>query len=89
MKIGAKSEKETRRAVEGQVLGGEEGGRLVELLREVAGHPSVEEGVRRRVEIDEFEYWKKLVGVLSCVFHHHGLRHLAFDAQVSRQEVLE
>lgn len=68
-KIGAKSEKETRRAVEGKVLGGEMGGRLVELLREVAGHPDTEEGTRRGVEGEEFGYWRKLVGVLGYVHY--------------------
>lgn len=64
-KLGAKSEKETRRDVEAAVLGGEMGSEMVDLLGEVAAHPGVEDAVRRLVEINEFDYWKKLVGVLS------------------------
>lgn len=67
MKLGKKSEKETRRDVECDVLGGELGMELVELLKEVAAHPSVEESVRREVEIRECEFWRKLVGVLPYV----------------------
>lgn len=67
-KINAKSEKETERTVEGKVLGGEMGARLVELLREVAGHPDTDEETRRGVEGEEFAYWRKLVGVVGCVF---------------------
>lgn len=63
-KLGAKSEKETRRDVEAAVLGGELGAGLVDLLREVGAHPNVEERVRREVEVREFDYWRKLVGVL-------------------------
>lgn len=63
-KLTKKSEKETRRDVERDVLGGQLGMVLVELLKEVAGHPGVEEGVRREVEVREFDFWRKLVGVL-------------------------
>lgn len=40
---------------------------MVELLREVSGHPGVEENVRRDVEVKEFEFWRKLVAVLRYV----------------------
>jgi superkiller protein 3 len=63
-RIGAGTEKEVRRNVEGEVLSGDLGMGMVDLLREVAGHPAVDEGVRREVEVGEFEFWTKLVGSL-------------------------
>ena len=63
-RLGAGPERELRRNVEGEVLGGEMGGEMVDLLRGVGGHSGVEENVRREVEIKEFEYWKNLVGCL-------------------------
>lgn len=63
-RIGGGTEKEVRKRVEGEVLGGETGMSMVELLREVSGHPGVEEEVRRDVEVQEFNFWRKLVGVL-------------------------
>ncbi|KAK4687772.1 superkiller protein 3, partial [Tremellales sp. Uapishka_1] len=64
-RIGAGPEKEVRKNVEGEILGGEAGLSMVDLLREVGGHPGVGEEIRRGVEIDEFVFWKKLVGCVS------------------------
>jgi hypothetical protein len=66
-RIGGGTEKEMRKKVEAEVLGGTVGMSLVELLREVSGHPGVEDAVRREVEVKEFNFWKKLVGVLRYV----------------------
>ncbi|WVQ65903.1 uncharacterized protein L199_004081 [Kwoniella botswanensis] len=59
-RLGAGPEKEVRRKVEAEVLGGELGMRMVELLKEVGSHPDVAEDVRREVEIREFNFWRKL-----------------------------
>ncbi|WWC62437.1 uncharacterized protein I303_105033 [Kwoniella dejecticola CBS 10117] len=59
-RLGAGPEKEVRRKVEAEVLGGELGMRMVELLKEVGSHPKVAEDVRREVEIREFNFWRKL-----------------------------
>ena len=64
MRIGARSEREVRRQVDAEVLGGQLGHSMVNLLRDVASHPGVEEAVRRDVEVQEFKYWCKLVAVL-------------------------
>jgi hypothetical protein len=66
-RIGGGTEKEVRKKVEAEVLGGAVGMSMVELLREVSGHPGVEDAVRRDVEVKEFNFWKKLVGVLRFV----------------------
>ena len=66
-RLGAGPEKEVRRNVEVEVLGGQLGMGMVDLLREVGAHPGVTEEVRRDVEIREFEFWKKLVGCLGLV----------------------
>lgn len=66
-RLGAPPEKELRRNVEAEVLGGEMGIKMVDLLREVGAHPGVAEDVRRGVEIQEFGFWRKLVGALSYV----------------------
>lgn len=65
MRIGAGTERDVRRKVDGEVLSGPLGASMVDLLRDVASHPSVDEAVRRDVEVQEFKYWRKLVGVLS------------------------
>jgi superkiller protein 3 len=67
-RLGSGPEKEVRKKVEAEVLGGPVGMGMVDLLREVSGHPNVEDAVRRDVEVKEFNFWKKLVGVLRCVF---------------------
>jgi superkiller protein 3 len=66
-RLGAGPEKEVRKNVEAEVLGGEVGMKMVDLLREVGAHPGVDDAVRRDVEIQEFVYWRKLVGCLPCV----------------------
>lgn len=66
-RLGAGPEKEVRRNVEAEILGGEKGMRTVDLLREVGAHPAVEEDVRRAVEIQEFAFWRKLVGCITYV----------------------
>ncbi|KAK8858471.1 hypothetical protein IAR55_002698 [Kwoniella newhampshirensis] len=63
-RLGAGPEKEVRRKVDGEVLGGEMGMQMVELLREVGNHPSVLDEVRREVEVREFNFWRKLVACL-------------------------
>jgi len=63
-RLGAGPEKEVRKNVEAEVLGGERGMNMVDLLREVAAHPGVPEDIRREVEIQEFVFWRKLVGCL-------------------------
>ena len=68
-RIGGGTEKEVRKKVEAEVLGGPVGMSMVELLREVSGHPGVEDAVRRDVEVKEFNFWKKLVGVLRYVIY--------------------
>jgi hypothetical protein len=68
-RIGGGTEKEVRKKVEAEVLGGAVGMSMVELLREVSGHPGVEDAVRRDVEVKEFNFWKKLVGVLRYVLY--------------------
>jgi superkiller protein 3 len=64
MRIGARSEREVRRQVDADVLGGPLGSTMVDLLRDVSSHPAVDEAVRRDVEVQEFKYWCKLVVVL-------------------------
>jgi superkiller protein 3 len=64
-RLGAGTEKDVRRNVEAEVLGGDLGMELVDLLREVSSHPAVEDNVRREVEVREFEFWTALVGSLS------------------------
>ncbi|ORY31409.1 putative translation repressor [Naematelia encephala] len=64
-RIGGGTEKEVRKNVEAEVLGSELGMEMVEMLREVAGYPGVDDLVRREVEVREFGFWKKLMGVLS------------------------
>jgi superkiller protein 3 len=66
-RLGSGPEKEVRKKVEAEVLGGPVGMGMVDLLREVSGHPNVDDAVRRDVEVKEFNFWKKLVGVLRCV----------------------
>jgi superkiller protein 3 len=61
---GGKSEKEVRKTVDGDVLSGSLGAELLELLREVGGHPNVDDSIRREVEIKEFGFWRRLVTVL-------------------------
>jgi superkiller protein 3 len=66
-RLGAGTEKDVRKAVEGEVLSGDLGMGMVEMLREVGGHPGVDESIRRDVEVREFGFWRKLVGCLGCV----------------------
>ena len=70
-RLGAGPEKEVRRNVEAEVLGGEAGMGMVDLLREVGAHPAVSEDVRRLVEVQEFGFWRKLVGCLSYARHFY------------------
>ena len=63
-RLRAGPEREVRKKVEGEVLGGPLGAEMIALLREVGGHAGVEDSVRREVEVKEFEYWRKLVGCL-------------------------
>ncbi|OXG33946.1 superkiller protein 3 [Cryptococcus neoformans Bt15] len=62
-RLGAGTERDVRKKVDREILG-TEGMRLVDLWKEVAGHPQVEEEVRREVEVREFEFWKRLVAAL-------------------------
>lgn len=64
MRIGAKSETHVRRQVDAEILAGPLGASMIDLLRDVSSHPSVDEAVRRDVEVQEFQYWRKLVVVL-------------------------
>lgn len=63
-RLGAGTEAEVRQRTEGAVLSGEMGMIMIDLLREVAGHPGVNDEVRRNVEVQEFSFWRKLVGAL-------------------------
>ncbi|WWD18361.1 hypothetical protein CI109_102811 [Kwoniella shandongensis] len=63
-RLNAGGEKEVRRKVDAEVLGGELGMRMVDLLREVGNHPGVTDVVRREVEVREFNFWRKLVASL-------------------------
>lgn len=63
-RLGGGTEKDVRRRVEGEVLGGELGLEMVDLLREVGSHPAVDDNVRREVEVREFDFWRKLVSCL-------------------------
>lgn len=63
-RIGARSERHVRRQVDGEVLTGPWGARMIDLLRDVSAHPGVDEEVRRDVEVQEFDYWRRLVDVL-------------------------
>ena len=74
-RLGAGPEKEVRRNVEAEVLGGEAGMGMVDLLREVGAHPEVSEDVRRLVEVQEFGFWRKLVGSLSYAHFVHMSLH--------------
>jgi superkiller protein 3 len=67
-RIGGGTEREVRKRVVGEILGGPNGTAMVELLREVSGHPAVDEAIRRDVEVKEFNFWRILVGVLRYVF---------------------
>lgn len=60
-RIGAVSESHERQKVNGEVLGGPLGQQKMTLLRDVASHPSVSEDLRREVEMEEFDHWRKLV----------------------------
>lgn len=60
-RIGAISEHHERQKVNGEVLGGPLGHQKIFLLRDVASHPNVSEDVRREVEMEEFDHWRKLV----------------------------
>ncbi|WVQ80586.1 hypothetical protein IAT38_002691 [Cryptococcus sp. DSM 104549] len=62
-RLGAGPEKEVRKKVDREVLGGD-GMKLVELYKEVSGHPQAEEKVMREADLREFEYWKRLVACL-------------------------
>ncbi|WOO77688.1 Superkiller protein 3 [Vanrija pseudolonga] len=64
LRLGAGTERDVRRRVDAEVLGGPLGSTLLSLLRDVAAHPSVDEAVRRDVEVQEFQYWKRLVEVI-------------------------
>lgn len=68
-RLGAGTERDVRKKVDREILG-TEGMRLVDLWKEVAGHPQVEEEVRREVEVREFEFWKRLVAALPYVIPH-------------------
>ncbi|WVR06249.1 hypothetical protein IAU60_003279 [Kwoniella sp. DSM 27419] len=63
-RLGAGPPKEVEKKVEAEVLGGEMGMRMVSLLNQVGSHPSVEEDVRREVEVREFNFWRKLATAL-------------------------
>lgn len=67
-RLGAGTEKDVRKRVEGEVLGGEMGLVMVDLLREVGNHPAADEATRREVEVREFDFWRKLVSCLRCAF---------------------
>lgn len=60
-RIGAISEHHERQKVNGEVLGGPLGHQKISLLRDVASHPNVSEDIRREVEMEEFDHWRKLV----------------------------
>lgn len=55
------SEHHERTKVNGEVLGGPLGQQMIKLLRDVASHPNVSEDTRRVVEMEEFDFWRKLV----------------------------
>lgn len=63
-RIGAVSERDVRRRVDGEILAGPLGTQMISLLRDVAAHPSVDEDMRRDAEVQEFRYWRRLVSVL-------------------------
>lgn len=62
-RLGAGTEKDVRKKVDREILG-TDGMRLINLWKEVGGHPQVEEEVRREVEVREFEFWRRLVAAL-------------------------
>lgn len=64
-RLNAGPEREVRKRVEGEILGGSLGMKMVDLLREVGSHPGVEDTVRREVDVKEFVFWRKLVGCLA------------------------
>lgn len=64
MRISAGSERDVRRRVDGEVLSGPLGTQMIDLLRDVSAHPSVDEEMRRDAEIQEFKYWRRLVSVI-------------------------
>lgn len=53
-----------RRNTEAEVLTSDLGLGMVELLKEVAAHPAVDDAVRRDVEVREFGFWRKLVAAI-------------------------
>ena len=61
-RLNAGSEKEVRKNVEREVLSGLLGMDMISLLEEVARHPQVDEEVRRNVEVQQFGFWRKLLG---------------------------
>lgn len=63
-RLGAGTEKDVRKRVEGEVLGGQKGLVMVDLLREVGNHPAADDAMRRDVEVREFDFWRKLVSCL-------------------------
>ncbi|WVO14451.1 hypothetical protein L204_102085 [Cryptococcus depauperatus] len=65
-RLKAGSESQVRKNVDREILG-TEGMKLIELYKEVGGHPQVDEVVRREVEIREFGIWKRLVACLPSV----------------------
>ncbi|GMK57364.1 hypothetical protein CspeluHIS016_0401980 [Cutaneotrichosporon spelunceum] len=64
-RLGARTERDVRRRVDAEVLGGPLGGLMIDLLCDVSSHPSVDEDMRRLVEVQEFKYWRRLVSVIS------------------------
>lgn len=63
-RIGAGTERDVRGRVDGEILGGPLGSQMIDLLRDVSAHPSVDEDMRRDVEVQEFNYWRRLVAVI-------------------------
>ncbi|BEI86438.1 hypothetical protein CcaverHIS002_0607250 [Cutaneotrichosporon cavernicola] len=64
-RLGAGTERDVRRRVDAEVLGGPQGAQMIDLLRDVSSHPSVDEDMRRLVEVQEFRYWRRLVSVIT------------------------
>ena len=60
-RLGGGPEGEVRRRTDGEVLGGELGMTMVEILREVNGHHGVDDAIRSDVEVQEFNFWRRLV----------------------------
>ena len=61
-RLNAGPEKEVRKNVEREALSGVLGMDMISLLEEVARHPQVDEEVRRNVEVQQFGFWRKLLG---------------------------